>query len=260
MEKINNFFENFSNGIYWVLIGIIVALIVATAALFLYAFLVKIMGMNEHKHATAVRNAFATWMTGGFLSLIAIVFFDSSQSIISMTFVEPYFVIFFFSSLIAAFKMFGTKTKNSDSNAILKFVDLGLPSGKLWATENIKDEDGNEAYVSFDKAVETFGDTLPTKEDWKELFEHSIHQYDEGRKGIVLTGPNGNAIFLPAKGFYGSDSKSYNVGESGEYWSSSHYNEPRKYAAYFSSNCIIANNPIGSNLRLSIRLTSSKML
>lgn len=118
MEKINNFVENFSNGIYLVLIGIIIALIIATAALFQYALLVKIMRMNEHKQATAVRNAFATWMTGGLLSLIAIVFFDfdSSQSSISMTFVKPYFVIFFFSSLIAAFKMFGAKKKNSDSN------------------------------------------------------------------------------------------------------------------------------------------------
>lgn len=137
----------------------------------------------------------------------------------------------------------------------LKFVNLGLPSGKLWAAENIKDKDGNEAYFFFDKAVETFGDKLPTKEDWKELFEHCIHQYDEERKGLVLTGPNGNAIYLPAKGFYGNDSKSYNVGKWGSYWSSSDYNGPRKYSAFFASGYIIANNPIGSNLGLSIRLT-----
>ena len=151
-------------------------------------------------------------------------------------------------------------TKSTFNPETFTFIDLGLPSGKLWATENIKDENGNEAYVSFDKAVETCGDKLPTKEDWKELFEHCIHQYDEEHKGIVLTGPNGNTIFLPAKGFYGSDSKSYNVGESGDYWSSSHYNEPRKYSAYFSPRCIIANSPISSSLRLSIRLTSSKTL
>ena len=122
----------------------------------------------------------------------------------------------------------------------LKFVDLGLPSGKLWAAENIKDENGNEVYFSFDKAVETFGDKLPTKEEWKELFEHCIHQYDEGRKGLVLTGPNGNAIFLPAEGFYDKDSKSYG---------------PLKYSAYFSSGCIIANNPLSSTLRFPVRLT-----
>ena len=142
----------------------------------------------------------------------------------------------------------------------LQFIDLGLPSGKLWATENIKDEKGNEAYVSFDKAVETFGDKLPTKEDWKELFEHCIHQYDEGRKGIVLTGPNGNTIFLPSKGFCGDDSKIYKDGEWGNYWSSSHYNEPRKYSAFFASGYIIANNPVGSNLGFSIRLITSKTL
>ena len=142
----------------------------------------------------------------------------------------------------------------------LQFIDLGLPSGMLWAAENIKDEDGNEAYVSFDKAVETFGNKLPTKEDWKELFEHCIHQYDEERKGLVLTGPNGNAIFLPAEGFYDKDTKSSDIaesdiGESGFYWSSSNYNGPLKYSAFFSSGCIIANNPISSTLRLPIRLT-----
>jgi hypothetical protein len=137
----------------------------------------------------------------------------------------------------------------------LKFVNLGLPSGKLWAAENAKNENGDEAHFTFDEAVETFGDKLPTKEEWKELFEHCIHQYDEGRKGLVLTGPNGNAIFLPAKGFYDKDSKSYNVGESGFYWSSSDYNGPLKYSAYFSSGCIIANNPLSSNLRFPVRLT-----
>ncbi len=100
----------------------------------------------------------------------------------------------------------------------LQFIDLGLPSGKLWATENIKDEDGNEAYVSFDKAVETFGYKLPTEEDWKELFEHCSSKWDEEQKGFVLTGPNGNSIFLPAAGYRGIVVS--NVGSYGYYWSS----------------------------------------
>ena len=146
----------------------------------------------------------------------------------------------------------------------LQFIDLGLPSGKLWATENIKDEDGNEAYVSFDKAVETFGAKLPTKEDWKELFENCIDQYDEERKGLVLVGPNGNAIFLPAEGFYDKDTKSSDIaesdiGESGFYWSSSDYNGPLKYSAFFSSGCLIANNPVSSTLRFPVRLIRKTM-
>lgn len=222
MEKINNIVENLSNGIYWVLIGIIVALIIATAVLFLYAFFVK--KKNEHKHATVVKNAFATWMTGGLLSLIAIVFFASGQSGISLTFIELYFVIFFFSSLITAFKMFGAKKKNSNSNAILKFVDLGLPSGKLWAAINAP------GFYTFDKAVDTFGDKLPTEDDWKELFEHCSSKWKE-EKGFVLTGPNGNSIFLPAAGYHGGVSVN-DVGSHGYYWSSSFLDE---YAACFAS-------------------------
>lgn len=179
MEKINNIVENLSNGIYWVLIGIIVALIIATAVLFLYAFFVK--KKNEHKHATVVRNAFATWMTGGLLSLIAIVFFASGQSGISLTFIELYFVIFFFSSLITAFKMFGAKKKNSNSNAILKFVDLGLPSGKLWAAINAP------GFYTFDKAVDTFGDKLPQKMTGKNFLNI-----------VPASGKKKKASFLPA--------------------------------------------------------------
>ena len=116
----------------------------------------------------------------------------------------------------------------------LQFIDLGLPSGKLWATENIKDEDGNEAYVSFDKAVETFGDKLPTKEDWKELFDNSSYSWNEERKGYDVTGPNGNSIFLPAAGYrYGTSV--YYVGGSGFYWSSSVLNVYRAYNVLFSS-------------------------
>lgn len=238
MEKINNIVEKLSNGIYWILIGIIVALIIAAAALFLYAFFVK--KKNEHKHATAVRNAFATWMTGGLLSLIAIVFFASGQSGISVMFVESYFVIFFFSSLIVAFKIFGAKTKNSDSNNLkidittLKFIDLGLPSGKLWAMENVKDENGDEVFSSFDDSVNTFGKNLPSKEDWKELFDNSSYSWNEERKGYDVTGPNGSSIFLPAAGYRYGDSVD-SVGSHGYYSSSSVDDEYGAYFVYFTS-------------------------
>jgi uncharacterized protein (TIGR02145 family) len=100
----------------------------------------------------------------------------------------------------------------------LQFVDLGLPSGRLWATENIKDENGNEAYFTFDNAVNTFGKNLPSKEDWKELFDNSSYSWDEERKGYDVTDPNGNSIFLPAAGYRGIVVS--NVGSYGYYWSS----------------------------------------
>lgn len=258
MEKINNFIENISNEIYWVLIGIIVALIVATAALSLYAFFVK--KKNEHKHATAVRNAFATWITGGLLSLIAIVFFASSQSGISVTFVELYFVLFFLSSLIAAFKIFGAKTKNSDSNNLkidittLKFVDLGLPSGKLWATENVKNENDDESHFTFDEAVETFGKNLPSMDDWEELIDNCSYKWNKKKKGFDITGANGNFIFLPAAG-YRSDDSVYYDGSSGNYWSSSVYTEYLAFYVLFDSDDLKPQYYFSSHCRgFSVRL------
>lgn len=257
MEKINNIVENLSNGIYWVLIGIIAALIVDTAILLLYAFFVK--KKNEHRYATAIRNAFATWMTGGLLSLIAIVFFASNQSGISKKFVELYFVIFFFSSLIAAFKMFVAKTKKSDSNNLkidittLKFVDLGLPSGKLWASENVKNENDDETFFTFDESVNTFGNNLPSRENWKELFDNCSYKWDKKKKGFDITGPNGNSIFLPAAGYRGGLGV-YNVGSFGFYWSSSVTNEGNAYYIDFRNIPLNPQNGANRFLGFSVRL------
>ena len=113
----------------------------------------------------------------------------------------------------------------------LKFIDLGLPTGKLWATENVKDENGNEAYLTYDEAVKTFGKNLPSKEDWKELFENSTYKWNKKKKGYDVTGPNGNSIFLPSVGYrYGADV--YNVGSRGYYWSSSVFNENYAYIVF----------------------------
>ncbi len=114
------------------------------------------------------------------------------------------------------------KDKRSDDFDIdsLEFVDLGLPSGLLLATENVKDENGNEAYFTFDEAVKKFGNSLPTKEQWHEVFENCSCKWDDERKGYVLTGPNGNCVFLPAAGFRNGASVN-NVGAGGCYWSTS---------------------------------------
>ena len=114
----------------------------------------------------------------------------------------------------------------------LQFVDLGLPSGKLWATENVKNEKSDEGHFTFDEAVGTFGKNLPSKEDWKELFDNSSYSWNEERKGYDVTGSNGNSIFLPAAGYrYGASV--YYVGIGGLYWSSSVLNENNAFHVLF---------------------------
>lgn len=138
----------------------------------------------------------------------------------------------------------------------MEFVDLGLPSGLLLATENVKDENGNEAYFTFDEAVKKFGNSLPTKEQWQEVFKNCTHEWDEKRKGLVLTGPNGNTVFLPAAGYRGG-SGVINVGSFGYYWSSTPYSISVNYAytVFFYSGRMNPQNNNNRYNRFSIRLT-----
>ena len=98
------------------------------------------------------------------------------------------------------------------------YVDLGLPSGILWANENVKNRKKDDKFLSFDEALEDFGDKLPTKEDWEELIEHSRYEWNAQREGYDITGPNGNSIFLPATGIIIDDIR-LEAGDTGRYWS-----------------------------------------
>ena len=135
----------------------------------------------------------------------------------------------------------------------LQFIDLGLPSGKLWATENFKDENGNEAYYTFDDAVQTFGENLPSREDWKELFNICSYKWNKKKKGYDVTGPNSNSIFLPAAGYRSDVSMKY-IGSDGYYWSSSVYDENGAYCVnFYSGNLNPQNNGyrfVGFSVRL----------
>ena len=144
------------------------------------------------------------------------------------------------------------KNTQFDINSF-KFVDLGLPSGKLWATENIKDENGDEAFFSFDDSVNAFGKNLPSKEDWKELFDNSSYSWNEERKGYDVTGPNGNSIFLPAAG-YRNGIGVRSVGSDGYYWSSSVVYENDAYIVYFNSGNLYPQNSNARYLGFSVHL------
>ena len=92
------------------------------------------------------------------------------------------------------------------------FVDLGLPSGRLWATENAP------GFYTFDEAVDTFGELLPKGSAMVELIEESTCIWNDEKNGLDITGPNGSTIFLPAAGhtwgFLGVKAKN----EEGTYW------------------------------------------
>lgn len=89
------------------------------------------------------------------------------------------------------------KTFKLENEVILRtnFVDLGLPSGTLWADENIS------GYHSFGDALTVYGTALPSKEQMQELTDQCEWTLDNQKRGCRITGPNGNSIYLPASGY-----------------------------------------------------------
>lgn len=94
----------------------------------------------------------------------------------------------------------------------MKYIDLGLPSGTLWADANEDD------FYTFDEGVTKYGDSLPTSKQWKELKSHC--KWEWIGNGYRVTGPNDNSIVLPAAGLRYCNGDVCYVGSGGEYWSS----------------------------------------
>lgn len=139
------------------------------------------------------------------------------------------------------------------------WVDLGLPSGLLWASCNVGAEnpqdygdyfawgetkpkanyteasyncrdiyDGsndwaNKLFSIDDAATVNIGAParMPTKEDFEELYNCCESEWIsyKGKNGRIFKGPNGNSIFLPAAGEL-SNTSLKNVDKYGNYWSS----------------------------------------
>ena len=131
------------------------------------------------------------------------------------------------------------------------YVDLGLPSGLLWATCNVgaTTPEGYGAYNTVAKycsnssygyngftddlttllpeddaatANRDDGWRMPTQAEWQELLDNTTVTWTtkNGVNGRLFTASNGNTLFLPAAGYlYGGDF--IDVGSRGYYWSSS---------------------------------------
>ena len=82
----------------------------------------------------------------------------------------------------------------------MKYIDLGLPSGNLWAECNI----GATSKEKYGKCLyyDTKYGEIPTREDFEELITHCDWVWTTLNKvnGYKVNGLNGNYIFLPAVG------------------------------------------------------------
>ena len=86
---------------------------------------------------------------------------------------------------------------------------------------------------------------MPTKEEQDELRTECTWTWTakNGVNGYIVTGPNGNSIFLPAAGFR-NDSSLRSAGSNGNYWSSSldTYDSYCAFVLYFDSSSVYSTN------------------
>ncbi|MBR6068077.1 MAG: hypothetical protein IKP45_09780 [Bacteroidales bacterium] len=129
-------------------------------------------------------------------------------------------------------KMFKTKEPLPLEGTIYghEYVDLGLPSGTLWATCNVGASSPTDygTLCAHGTSVTWGGNwRTPTRSDLQELIGSCSSEWTtmNNVNGRKFTGSNGKSIFLPAAGNSYSSSHNY-----GHYWSSTDY-----YYLYFSS-------------------------
>ena len=112
---------------------------------------------------------------------------------------------------------------------LLKYVDLGLPSGTCWRNSN---EGGDNARYTYNEAVSRFGNKLPTKQQLEELKNKCTWTWTGS--GYKVIGPNGNSIYLPAAGYrYYRDGDVISVGTVGLYRSSTPYDSDDAWCLRF---------------------------
>ena len=117
-----------------------------------------------------------------------------------------------------------------------KYIDLGLPSGTLWAACNVGANAPEEYGGHYDvNGMGRLDVTPPTKEQIEELCFVCENKWTSlnGTEGRLFTGPNGNSIFLPAAGII-NNGLLRNAGFDGDYWSGTFriHKEPGKPANY----------------------------
>lgn len=144
-----------------------------------------------------------------------------------------------------------------EKDTICAPVDLGLPSGTLWADRNLgsKDKYGNGFLYEWGSISQTNSQGLPIQIEIKNIIKTSYDaasinlgnewglpsekqiseliasckwewENNKGKKGYRVIGPNGESIFLPAAGCILGNKIKYS-GQFGYYWSGeSHSTNP----------------------------------
>ena len=148
--------------------------------------------------------------------------------------------------------MWGSTTPNTDTPCNWKNAPFNNGSNSCneeyfnaHKSEWLDDKDNLKP--EFDAATQIMGDKwrMPTKGEIQELLDITTKEWVQvnGVNGFKFTGSNGNSIFIPAAGD-SYDGSTFDVGSSGNIWSSSLDDGEPYYALYFgflSDYCTINN-------------------
>ena len=115
----------------------------------------------------------------------------------------------------------------------MEYVDLGL--SVKWADCNVGANSPEEygEYFNYIGVIQLKDIKIPTYDQWRELQDNCDCKLDKKKAGYVITGKNGNSIYLPIAG-EGKNSKDVRV--TGAFlWSSTPANVNEINYAYFAS-------------------------
>lgn len=132
------------------------------------------------------------------------------------------------------------------------YVDLGLPSGTKWKAANETNPDDENNFYTYDEAMATFGNKLPTKEQFIEL--RNSCDWTWTGMGYKVVGSNGNSIVLPAAGIRRCNGNVISVGSGGRYWSSTPYGSENAWYLGFGSGGVNVDDDYFRCHGLSVRL------
>ena len=128
---------------------------------------------------------------------------------------------------LAAGKTYDLAVSATTAPPVIQPVNLGLPSGLLWASCNLgadSPEESGDYFPWSDVASKTFYGSwrLPTKLEMEELVNNTTFSWTtvKGVSGGLFTASNGSSIFLPAAGYYNAAANTSMGTDAGYYWSS----------------------------------------
>ena len=128
--------------------------------------------------------------------------------------------------LFIACVVYSAVVNAQDVQKDMRYVDLGLPSGILWAEEN------EPGVYTFEETVEKFrGKDMPGMEEFRELVD--ICTWTWNGTGYTIVGPSGDSILLPLLPIKDCQGHMENNPTTGRYWSAEVYDELEGWGLYF---------------------------